>query len=556
MDDTPSTRRPRSGPRGRVATDLARAAVTATIVGLEPRRDLLIEHLHALQDRHGCLREGHLVALAEALRIAPVEVFEVATFYHHFHVLDDGAPPPAAVTLRVCESLPCAMAGAHALLAGLRAAPPSGVRVVAAPCIGACHRAPACALGHALVEHATPARIAAALANGPPPLPDPPGLASYLARGGHAALRAVRGDPDPGHAATLAALDAGAVRGLGGAGFPAARKWRLVMAQPGPRHLVVNADEGEPGTFKDRHCLETDPHRMLEGMLIAAHVIGADACWIYLRDEYPHLLRALAREIAELTEAGLAKLPIHLRRGAGAYICGEETALLESLEGRRGYPRHKPPFPGEVGLFGCPTLIHNVETLWLLPELLGETGAAERFAAQGRRGRQGQRLFSVSGRVRDPGEKLAPAGVSVRELIDEFAGGMLSGHRFAAYLPGGASGGILPAALGDLPLDFATLDGVGCFVGSGAVVVLSDQDDPVAAVRNLVHFFRDESCGQCTPCRVGTAKATALLDAKVWDRALLRELAAAMADGSICGLGQAAMNPVLTLLRHFPEAVP
>jgi formate dehydrogenase len=531
--------------------------VAAATAGLAPRRDLLIEHLHALQDRHGCLRAGHLVALAERLRLAPVEVFEVATFYHHFEVLEDAAPAPEPATLRVCESLPCALAGAHGLIAALRADPPApGVRVVSVPCIGACHRAPACALGHELVERATPEAVADAVAHGPPPLPDPPGLDSYLARGGYAALRTARADEEGARDALLAALEAGALRGLGGAGFPAARKWRLVMAQPGPRHLVVNADEGEPGTFKDRYCLEKEPHRMLEGMLVAAHAVEAEACWIYLRDEYPHLRRALEREIAALAAAGLADKPIHLRRGAGAYICGEETALLESLEGRRGYPRHKPPFPGEAGLFGRPTLIHNVETLWLLPEILAEPSAAARHASMGRRGRQGVRFFSVSGRVREPGEKLAPAGVTARELIEEFSGGMLPGHRFAAYLPGGASGGILPASLADLPLDFGTLDAEGCFVGSGAVVVLSDRDDLAQAVRNLVHFFKDETCGQCTPCRVGTAKAARMLDAPVWDRALLKELAAAMADGSICGLGQAAMNPVLTFLRHFPEAVP
>ncbi|MBY0331319.1 MAG: NADH-quinone oxidoreductase subunit F, partial [Acetobacteraceae bacterium] len=351
----------------------------------------------------------------------------------------------------------------------------------------------------------------------------------------------------------LAALEAAGLRGVGGAGFPAARKWRLVMAQPGPRHLVVNADEGEPGTFKDRICLERHLPQVLEGMLLAAHAIAAEACWIYLRDEYSHLRAPLLRAIAALRDCNLARMPIHLRRGAGAYICGEETALLESLEGRRGYPRHKPPFPGERGLFGRPTLIHNVETLYWLPEILADPAG---FAAAGRRGGRGQRLWSVSGRVRDPGVKRAPAGVTARELVEEFAGGMAPGHGFAAYLPGGASGGILPAAMADLALDFGSLDAQGCFTGSGAVVVLSDRDDLAAAARNLVRFFRDESCGQCTPCRVGTAKAARLLDAPCWDRALLEELAQAMADGSICGLGQAAMNPVRSLLRFFPDGVP
>jgi formate dehydrogenase len=543
----PGARRaPRLRPRGRMVEAARREQVLAAIGDAPPRRDLLIEHLHAIQDRHGALREGHLVALAELHRIAPVEVFEVASFYAHFDILPHDAPPLPEVTIRVCDGLPCAMQGAGALHRDLVAATPAA-RVLHAPCMGACHRAPACAIGHELVEHATPARVAARVVDAP----CPPGLDDYVSRGGYRLLRDA-----PTTEAMLASLDAAGLRGLGGAGFPAARKWRLVLAQPGPRHLVVNADEGEPGTFKDRHCLEADPHRVLEGMLLAATAIGAEACWFYLRDEYAALRHVLAREIAALDAAGLLPCPVHLRRGAGAYICGEETALLESLEGRRGYPRHKPPFPGQSGLFARPTLIHNVETLWWLPELLSGPEAAARFAAQGRRGRAGLRLISLSGRVRDPGVKLAPAGVTARELVEEFGGGMEAGHRFRAYLPGGASGGILPEAMADLPLDFGTLEQHGCFVGSGAVVILSDRDDLAEAARNLLRFFRDESCGQCTPCRVGTAKAARMLEAPRWDRPLLEELAQAMADGSICGLGQAAMNPVRSLLRFFPEGVP
>ncbi|WP_237216718.1 complex I 51 kDa subunit family protein, partial [Falsiroseomonas oryziterrae] len=382
-----------------------------------------------------------------------------------------------------------------------------------------------------------------------------PSLDDHRHRGGHAALRAAR-DGSLTPAAMVEAVERAGLRGLGGAGFPAARKWRFALSHPAPRHLVVNADEGEPGTFKDRFCLETDPHRVLEGMLLAAHAIGAEACWIYLRDEYPDIRRTVLHALDELRVAGLLGLPVHLRRGAGAYICGEETALLESLEGHRGYPRHKPPFPGEHGLFGRPTVVHNVETLWWLPDILATPDGAERYAAAGRRGAQGERLFSVSGRVRRPGVKRAPAGVTARELIEEFSGGMSEGHRFVGYLPGGASGGILPADLADLPLDVGALDSQGCFVGSGAVVVLSDRDELAEVARNLLRFFRDESCGQCTPCRVGTAKAARLLDAPEWDRALLGELAQAMADGSICGLGQAAMNPLRSLLRFFPEQVP
>jgi formate dehydrogenase len=537
-------------------TPAAREAVAAMIGDAPRSRDVLIEHLHRLQDRHGALHPDHLVALAEALRMAPVEVFEVATFYAHFDVLADGEPAPPSMTIRVCDGLPCALAGAHGLLDDLRAAPPCGARILAAPCMGMCNEGPVCAAAqgghHDHITAATVARAAEAWSHGVPASPP----ASAWTRPAWPTLAAARsGELTPD--AILTALEASGLRGLGGAGFPVARKWRAVMAEPGPRHLVVNADEGEPGTFKDRWCLERDASRFLEGTLLAAHAIDAEACWIYLRDEYPEARRILEAAIAVLGDAGAAECRIHLRRGAGAYICGEETALLESLEGRRGYPRHKPPFPGEVGLFGRPTLIHNVETLWRLPEILGAPGAAALFAASGRRGHAGRRLFSLSGRVRKPGVYEAPVGISVQELIDEYCEGMQDGHRLAAYLPGGASGGILPASMATEPLAFGALDHLGCFVGSGAVVVLSDQDDLADVARNLVRFFRDESCGQCTPCRIGTQKAARLLDAPRWDRALLTELAQAMADGSICGLGQAAMNPVLSLLRHFPaEAVP
>jgi len=543
------TRAPRPGPRGRTVSPAARDAVAATLGALPLRRDLLVEHLHALQDRHGALRPDHLVALAGLLRLAPVEVFETATFYAHFDILADGEAPPPPVTIRVCGGLPCRLAGAGALLDALRAAPPGGARILAAPCMGGCDAAPCCAAasGHAQAHlgQATPARVIAAFAQGvplPPPAPpqQPPPFAML------AALR----DGSLDRQAMLAALEASGLRGMGGAGFPVARKWRAVMAAPGPRHLVVNADEGEPGTFKDRWILEREPWRFLEGLLLAAEAIEAEACWIYLRDEYPEARRLLVQALAMLEQAGLPRRPIHLRRGAGAYVCGEETALLESLEGRRGYPRHKPPFPGERGLFGQPTLIHNVETLWWLPEVLA---APRRYADAGRNGQAGERLISLSGRVRRPGVHRAPMGITARDLIEELGGGMQDGHRLAAYLPGGASGGILPAAMADLPLGFGTLETHGCFVGSGAVVVLSDRDDLADAARNLVHFFREESCGQCTPCRLGTQKAAHLLDAPRWDRALLAELAQVMADGSICGLGQAAMNPVLSLLRHFPE---
>ena len=538
------SRRGRRGPRGRTVSEAARAEVGAAIGDVPLRPDLLIEHLHRLQERHGALRPDHLVALAELLRLAPVEVFEVATFYAHFDVLADGEAPPPPLTIRVCDGLACSLHGAEALIAALRADPPGGARILPAPCMGACDEGVCCmaSQGHAQMRltAATPARVTVAVAQGLRPAPPPP------------PAMPIRGAPLASDT-ILEALETSALRGMGGAGFPVARKWRAVMAQPAPRHLVVNADEGEPGTFKDRWILERDPWRFLDGMLVAARAIDAEACWIYLRDEYPEARRILAAAIPALH----ADRPIHLRRGAGAYICGEETALLESLEGRRGYPRHKPPFPGEHGLFGRPTLIHNVETLWRLPELLAAPDAAARFAASGRRGHKGRRLFSLSGRVRRPGVYDAPTGITAAELIEEFGGGMAEGHRLAAYLPGGASGGILPASMADLPLAFGALEPLGCFVGSGAVTVLSDRDDLAEAARNLLRFFHDESCGQCTPCRVGTQKAARLLDAPRWDRALLTDLAQAMADGSICGLGQAAMNPVLSLLRHFPrEALP
>ncbi|WP_206035646.1 NADH-ubiquinone oxidoreductase-F iron-sulfur binding region domain-containing protein [Roseomonas sp. HF4] len=542
-------RAPRPGPRGRTVAPAARDAVAATLGDLPLRRDLLIEHLHALQDRHGALRPDHLVALADLLGLAPVEAFETATFYHHFDALPADGPPPPPVTIRVCEGLPCVLAGGEALLATLRATPPGAARILAAPCMGGCDTAPCCAAAsgpaQAHLPSATSARVVAAFAQGVPLPPSaPPRRPPPFHR--LAALREGHLNRD----AMLAALDASGLRGMGGAGFPVARKWRAVMAAPAPRHLVVNADEGEPGTFKDRWILDREPWRFLEGMLLAAEAIDAEACWIYLRDEYPEARRLLVQALAALDADGVARRPIHLRRGAGAYVCGEETALLESLEGRRGYPRHKPPFPGERGLFGRPTLIHNVETLWWLPEVLA---APEAYAAAGRNGQAGERLFSLSGRVRRPGVYRAPIGITARDLIEDFGGGMPGDHRLAAYLPGGASGGILPASMADLPLGFGTLETHGCFVGSGAVIVLSDQDDLAEAARNLLRFFRDESCGQCTPCRVGTQKAVHLLDAPRWDRALLAELSQAMADGSICGLGQAAMNPVLSLLRHFPE---
>jgi len=540
-------------PKGRQVDPAALAEVAALIGTRERRPDLLIEHLHLVQDHFGCLHARHLVALADEMRLALAEVYEVASFYAHFDiVMDDEAPPPA-LTVRVCDSLSCALDGAERLLDELKDRLGDGVRVVRAPCMGGCDKAPVVAIGHALHERASTDTVAAAVATGDthPALPAFPGLAQYRAGGGYGLLQSCLSGARPVEE-VITALEASGLRGLGGAGFPTGRKWRFVRQEPRPRLFAVNADEGEPGTFKDRYFLETDPHRFIEGMLIAAWAVEAEETYIYLRDEYPQCRRILEEEIAAVVAAGLAPhSKINLRRGAGAYICGEESAMLESIEGRRGLPRHKPPFPSQVGLFGRPTLINNVETLYWVRDIV-EKGPAW-VTTQGRNGRQGMHTFSVSGRVREPGVKLAPAGITARQLIEEFCGGMAEGHVFKGYLPGGASGGILPASLADIPLDFGTLETEGCFIGSGAVVVLSDQDDMKAVALNLMRFFEDESCGQCTPCRVGTEKAVALMTEPHWDEALLADLARVMGDASICGLGQAAMNPVKLVVKHFRE---
>jgi NADH:ubiquinone oxidoreductase subunit F (NADH-binding)/NADH:ubiquinone oxidoreductase subunit E len=542
-------------PKGRQVEPEALDEVCRLLGDRPRRRDLLIEFLHLLQDGHGCLHARHLAALAQEMRLALVEVYEVASFYAHFDIVMDGEPAPPPLTVRVCDSLTCALFGADRLLEALPAALGSGVRVIRAPCMGGCHNAPVTAIGHALHEHATLESVAAAVAGGEthPHLPPYRDLAAYRAEGGYRLLEACLSGARPLEE-VLKTLEDSTLRGLGGAGFPTGRKWRFVRAEPRPRLMAVNGDEGEPGTFKDRVYLETDPHRFLEGMLIGAWAIEAEDVYIYLRDEYPQCRAMLEQEIPALEAAGLARhTRIHLRRGAGAYICGEESAMLESIEGKRGLPRHKPPYPSQVGLFGRPTLINNIETLYWVRDIVEQ--GPQWFAGQGRRDRKGPRSFSVSGRVKSPGVKLAPAGITARELIDEHCGGMLDGHAFKGYLPGGASGGILPASMADLPLDFGTLEAHGCFIGSAAVVVLSDQDDMKAVALNLMRFFEDESCGQCTPCRVGTEKAVKLLGAPKWDGPLLAELTQVMADASICGLGQAAMNPVKMVLKHFPEEV-
>ncbi len=524
------------------------------LLGSEPRsRDLLIEHLHKVQDRYKFISAAHVVALADEMRLAPAEVFEVATFYHHFDVVKEGEPEPAATTVRVCDGLSCELAGAENLLRMLQnGGYGANVRVVPAPCVGRCEVAPVViveqnALGEATVANVDAALEAVAFAA---PMPDYIDYARYTGNGGYATLRAC-------HAGTRAVEDVittmenSGLRGLGGAGFPSGRKWKIVRAESAPRLMAVNIDEGEPGTFKDRWYLERDPHRFLEGMLIAAWAVDIAEIYIYLRDEYAHVRALLTREIAALQAASPVPLPpIHLRRGAGAYICGEESAMIESIEGKRGLPRLRPPFVAQVGLFGRPTLEHNMETLYWVRDIL-ERGA-EWFASHGRHDRKGLRSFSVSGRVAKPGVHLAPAGITVRELIDEYAGGMLPGHEFYAYFPGGASGGMLPASMDDIPLDFDTLNKYGCFIGSAAIIILSDKDSAKRAALNMLRFFKHESCGQCTPCRVGTSKAVALLERPDWDRDLLADLATVMTDASICGLGQAASNPFLCAMKYFP----
>ncbi len=546
-------RQPPRTPKGRQVDPQALDQVRALLGERPRRRDLLIEHLHLIQDRYRHLSAAHLAALAQEMKLALTEVYEVATFYAHFDVVKEGETPPPPITVRVCDSLSCAMAGAEQLLRDLPQKLGRDVRVVRAPCMGACDRAPVCAVGHAQVMHATTESVAAAAARPAHAhaYPTDNTFEAYLRDGGYALLKQCIAGSRTRDDVIKAVSDAG-LRGLGGAGFPTGRKWTLVRAEPAPRLFAVNADEGEPGTFKDRYYLELDPHRFIEGMLIAAWVVEAPEIYIYIRDEYPEVRLLLADEIAKVEQAGLSRhTKLHLRRGAGAYICGEESAMIESIEGKRGLPRHRPPYVAQVGLFGRPTLEQNVETLYWVRDIV-EKGAAW-FTSHGRRERKGFRSFSVSGRVNKPGVVLAPAGVTARELVEEFCGGMQPGCTFKGYLPGGASGGIMPASMADLPLDFGTLEKYGCFVGSHAVVILSDQDDMKAVALNLMRFFEDESCGQCTPCRVGTEKAVKLMATGPWNEALLNELSDAMRDASICGLGQAAPNPLLSVFKYFPE---
>jgi len=581
VDDLRERIRRKSKLKGRQPDAQSLTEVVA-LIGERPegghRRDLLIEHLHKLNDAYRCLHDRHLVALAKEMNLPMAEVYEVATFYHHFEVVkgDEQAP---GLTVRVCDGLSCELGGAKSLMSKLQATlTGNGVRVVAAPCVGRCEQAPVAVVHQNPVLRATPETVATAVkaeatthpkssgkASFEPaahalkavsPLqqqvsPDFVGYAAYQAQGGYALAAAVSSGQQDMESLIKAMEDSG-LRGLGGAGFPAGRKWRIVRDQPAPRVMAVNIDEGEPGTFKDRTYLERDPHRFLEGLLIAAKVVGIDACYIYLRDEYHGARALLESELAALQANPPCPLPkIELRRGAGAYICGEESAMIESIEGKRGEPRMRPPYIAQVGLFGRPTLEHNFETLYWVRDIVQK--GANWFSSFGANGRKGLRSFSVSGRVRQPGVKLAPAGITIRELIDQYCGGMPEGHELYAYLPGGASGGILPASMDNIPLDFDTLQPYGCFIGSAAVIVLSQHDTAREAAVNMMRFFAHESCGQCTPCRVGTAKAVQLMEASKWDNETLEDLCQVMGDASICGLGQAAPNPIRCVQKYFPQ---
>jgi formate dehydrogenase beta subunit len=548
-----SRKRARGFPKGR-QLDVDALEQVRELLGDRPRRhDLLIEYLHLIQDYYHHISSRHLRALCDEMKLPQAAAYEVATFYAHFDVVKEGETPPPRTTIRVCDSITCAIKGADALYDALKAdVDPSEVRILKAPCMGRCDTAPVCEIGHYFVDHATPDRVQTGLNSGrhDPHIPEYKDLAAYRAEGGYSMLEECRSGKRSVED-VINEMSAAGLRGLGGAGFPAGKKWQIVRSFPAPRLMTINGDEGEPGTFKDRYYLERNPHQMIEGALIGAWAVEADRIYLYMRDEYPAVLHILGHEIAALEAAGIIKKgDIELRRGAGAYICGEESAMIESIEGKRGYPRNRPPYIAEVGLFGRPTLNHNIETLHWVPKIL-EKGA-NWFADQGMNGGKGFRSWSVSGRVKKPGVIVAPAGITVNGLIER-AGGMEDGHTFKAYLPGGASGGILPARLGDVPLDFGTLDEYGSFVGSHAIVIFSQQDRVADVAVNLLQFFKNESCGQCTPCRVGCDKAVAMLRKDEWDGELLGELAQAMRDASICGLGQAAPNAFVTAMEFFSD---
>ena len=547
----------RKTPKGRQVTEEALLDIKILLGDRERRADLLIEFLHLVQDEFNHLSAQHLAALAEELRLSQAEVYEVASFYAHFDIVKEGEDVPPSLTIRVCDSLSCELAGAQDLLRELGAKynGDGKVRVLRAPCMGRCDTAPTLEIGHNHIDYADDIKVSDAIStnNIHAIIPNYEGFEVYLADGGYSELQALRAGSKTPDQVQDEVLGSG-LRGMGGAGFPSGKKWSFVRMNEGIRYLAVNGDEGEPGTFKDRYFLEREPHVFFEGMLIAAWAVEAEKCYIYMRDEYPAVLEILRREIDNLEKFGITDIGfIELRRGAGAYICGEESAMIESIEGKKGLPRHRPPFVASVGIFNRPTLVHNVETLYWIAKIV--RGGPDVFGAHGVNGRKGLRSYSVSGRVCNPGVKLAPAGTTVRELIEDYSGGMLEGHKFKAYQPGGPSSGLLPAAMGEIPLDFDTLQEYVTFIGSAAVVILSDQDSAKAAALNMLKFFEDESCGQCTPCRVGCEKAVKLMSEDKWDQGLLEELSVAMVDASICGLGQAAPNPIRMVIKHFSDEI-
>ena len=543
-------------PKGRSLDQKAGDEVRSLINGTPIKRDLLIEYLHLIQDKYRCIKKKHLAALADIMKIPFAEAFEVASFYAHFDVLNDDEVEPPEITIRVCDSLTCELKGSDKLIKSLKKNYNiQDVRVLRAPCMGLCDFAPAVEVGHNHIKDADLKKIDHAISNKITHSHIVEGISydDYTKAGGYKMLKdCYAGKIDVDN--IIATLQDSGLKGMGGAGFPAGQKWKFVRMEPGPRLMTINGDEGEPGTFKDKLYLEKDLHRFFEGMLIAAWAVEAKDIYIYLRDEYPGIRDKILRELKIInTEIVGNQTKIHLRRGAGAYICGEESAMIESIEGKRGLPRHKPPFVSKVGLFGKPTLNHNIETVFWVREIL-EKGSLW-FSSQGKNGRKGPHSYSVSGRVKNPGVKLAPAGITMNELIKDYCGGMEDGHKFYGYLPGGASGGLLPSTMANIPLDFGTLEEHGCFIGSGAVVVFSDKDDITKVVLNLLKFFEDESCGQCTPCRVGTEKAVKLLEKNNWNKTLLTELVDMMGDASICGLGQAAGNPIRCALKYFGKDI-
>lgn len=553
---TTRTKKKKGSPKGRPVDLKALADIQALLTDLPRRRDLLIEYLHKIQDQYGFISAAHMVALAHEINLSAVEVYEVATFYHHFDVVKEGETPPPSLTIRVCESVSCELAGAGELFNSLKQGLGNQVRVLPAPCVGRCQHAPVAIVGQNPVDHANHDKINKAILNNNTK-PETPVYINYVEYRTNDGYQLYADCVSGKHTSEniIQIMNDSGLRGLGGAGFPAGKKWGFVKSYPGPRYLAVNIDEGEPGTFKDRYYLESDPHRFIEGSLIAAWAVGIEAIYIYLRDEYAAARQILTNELAALqANPPVDSLPaIHLRRGAGAYICGEESAMIESIEGKRGMPRQRPPFLAEVGLFGQPTLEHNMETLHWVRDIINN--GPDWFASQGRHGRSGLRSFSVSGRVQKPGVHLAPAGITMNELLKEYCGGMLPGHEFYGYFPGGASGGMLPASMADIPLDFDTLNQYGCFIGSAAIMVFSTQDSAKQLALNTMRFFEDESCGQCTPCRVGTVKAVDLMKQDDWDEDLLEELSTVMCDASICGLGQAAPNPLRCVFKYFRNEI-